>query len=164
MRRNTWVFLGAVMCAGWLSGCVERRYEITTEPPGAAVQVNGKALGAAPVDGFFTYYGNYHFTIVHDGYQTLQVDQCIPRPWYQYFPLDFFFENLWPWRIIDKHPFRYEMVPLQQPRTDALLSQAENLRNRARTIQPPPGHEAPPPAVPALAPPPGLPAAAPPPF
>ena len=47
---------------------------------------NGRDIGASPADQHFIYYGNYHFTIIANGYETLQVDQCIPRPWYQYFP------------------------------------------------------------------------------
>ena len=39
---------------------------------------NGVPIGPTPVDDQFVYYGNYHFTLVKDGYETLQVDQDIP--------------------------------------------------------------------------------------
>jgi hypothetical protein len=144
MKRYAGWFLAALLGAGSLTGCVERRYVVTTDPPGATVQRDGRPLGATPVDDYYIYYGTYHFTIVKPGFQTLQVNQEIPTPWYEYAGLDFFFENLWPWRILDKREFHYDMVPVQQPRTDELLRESENLRNRAATIQPPPGAEAPP--------------------
>ena len=36
------------------------------------------------MDDHFVYYGNYHFTLIKDGYETLQVDQDIPAPFYEY--------------------------------------------------------------------------------
>src|SRR6478672_8516057 len=56
-----------------LAGCVERRFVIESDPPGALVLLNGQPLGTTPVDGYFTYYGNYRFTIIKDGFETLHV-------------------------------------------------------------------------------------------
>ena len=36
-----------------LSGCVERRYTIRTEPPGATVIVNGEEIGPSPTSKSF---------------------------------------------------------------------------------------------------------------
>src|SRR5262245_60705353 len=83
MRRSAWWF-GVVIVAGVLAGCVERRYVITSDPPGAAVFRNGQFIGSTPVDDHFLYYGNYHYTLVKDGFETLQVDQPIPAPWWEY--------------------------------------------------------------------------------
>jgi hypothetical protein len=132
---------------GLLAGCVERRYVITSDPPNAIVLENGRQVGATPADGAFVYYGNYHFTLIHDGYETLQVDQPIPTPWYQYVPIDFFVENLVPWRIKDVRRFHYQLQPLQAARTDQAVQRAQQLRERAATIGPPPG-SGPPPAPP----------------
>src|SRR5205823_559963 len=102
MSRYAWIF-GVVTCAAFSTGCIERRYVIYTDPPGAVVMRNGKTLpGATPVDDEFVYHGNYDFTIFAEGYETLQVHQEIPSRWYEYFPLDFFSENLIPWKIIDR--------------------------------------------------------------
>ena len=63
MRRNAW--LCVVMAgAAFLTGCVERRYVIDSQPRGAAVFRNGVYIGATPVDEPFTYYGKYHYTLV----------------------------------------------------------------------------------------------------
>jgi hypothetical protein len=117
-----------------LTGCVERRYVVTSDPPGAVVMVNNRPLGQTPVDGRFDWYGTYEFTLVADGYETLRVRQPIRPPVWQYFPLDFFVENLWPFHVEDVRRFHYQMQPLCQPNTRQLLDQAEGLRGRAATL------------------------------
>jgi hypothetical protein len=129
-------FLGLAVCAACSTGCVDRRFVVSSDPPGAVVFRNGQALGAAPVDDHFVYYGKYHFTLIKDGYQTLQVDQDVPAPWYEYFPLDFISENLVPWRITDARRYEYHMEPVAQPRTDLLLNDSNILRDKSRTLQP----------------------------
>ncbi|GIW78701.1 MAG: hypothetical protein KatS3mg105_0508 [Gemmatales bacterium] len=117
-----------------LVGCVERRFVINSEPAGALVLKNGEPIGTAPADDHFTYYGDYHFTLIKDGYETLHVTQHVPAPWYQYFPLDFFFEVLFPWRIEDVRRYTYQMQPVQAARPDELLNRAAVLRERGRSI------------------------------
>ena len=146
--------LSIAVSAGLLSGCVERRYVITSDPPGAIVLRNGEPIGAAPADDHFVYYGNYHFTLIKDGYQTLQVDQEISAPWYEYIPLDFFSENLTPYRIVDVRRFHYRLEPLRTVTTDELLNRAQNLRNRGQSIA---ATAPPPPVAAAPAPPPQTP-------
>ena len=55
---------------GALSGCVERRYTIRTDPPGATVVVNGEEIGPSPASKSFVYYGDRKITMILDGYQT----------------------------------------------------------------------------------------------
>jgi len=143
--RTAWIFIVAITAL--LSGCVERRYVITSDPPGAIVLRNGDPVGAAPADDHFVYYGNYHFTLIKDGYQTLQVDQEISAPWYEYIPLDFFSENIVPWRIHDVRRFHFRLEPNRTVTTDELLNRAQNLRNRGQSL----AATAPPAPVPAPA-------------
>lgn len=124
------------ICLGLGTGCVERRYIITTDPPGAIVYRNGQYLGATPVDDHFTYYGKYHFTIVKPGFETLQVDQEIPTPWYEYVPIDFVSENLVPWNITDRREFHFQLEPRRVVNTNDLLNQAQGLRNKGMTLGP----------------------------
>jgi hypothetical protein len=136
MRRILWLL--GVAAAGLLGGCVDRRYVVTTEPASAVVYRNfNQSLGPTPADDHFVYYGTYHFTIVADGYQTLQVDQEIPAPWYQYFPLDFFADIL-PCRIEDVRRFHYKLEPLTPPDLKRLLNEGQSLRNEGRIIGAPP--------------------------
>src|SRR5947209_14074171 len=82
-------FFGVALTLGLLTGCVERRYVITSDPPGAVVLRNGQPIGATPVDDYFVYYGKYNFTLIKEGYETLPVVQNIPTPWYESFGVDF---------------------------------------------------------------------------
>src|ERR1041384_5794278 len=84
-----------------VSGCVDRRFVIDSDPPGAIVYVNGKQVGATPVEMPFTYYGKYRFVFVRDGYETWTVDEQVCAPWWEYIPLEFVSENLIPWTIRD---------------------------------------------------------------
>lgn len=134
MMRTVFLYAALAILA---AGCVDRRYVVTTDPPGAVVLRNHQPIGAAPADDHFVYYGNYHFTLIKDGYTTLQVDQDIATPWYEYFPLDFISENLVPWRIEDVRRFHYRLDPLQTPSTDELLDRAQRLRDRGQSVAPP---------------------------
>src|SRR5262249_36817654 len=136
-RGRAWVCTAAIL-AGFLAGCVERRYVITTDPPGALVLQNGQPIGAAPADNHFEFYGDYGFTLIKDGYATMSVVQHIPRPWYEYFPLEPVSEILIPWRIYDVRRFHYKLEPLQMPRTDDLLNRAGQIRDRGQHIGAPP--------------------------
>jgi hypothetical protein len=147
-HSSGWLAIAA--CAGLLAGCVERRFVVYCDPPGAIVYENGMPLGAAPADNHFIYYGKYHFTLVRDGYQTLQVDQPISQPWYEYPGLDFISENLVPWTIRDVRRFVYPMIPLQVPNTRELLGQADALRSRGKAIPLPPAADLPPAPVPSV--------------
>jgi hypothetical protein len=155
MRRSAW-FVGVALGVGLLAGCVERRYVITSDPPGAVVLRNGQPIGATPVDDYYVYYGKYKFTLIREGYETLQVEQEIPSPWYEYFPLDFISENLVPWPIQDVRRFNYKLEPRLMPSPDQLLNNAQNLRNRGQSIGAPV-------ALPQVVPPPVVPPAVPPP-
>jgi hypothetical protein len=129
--------LTVAVWAGTMAGCVERRYVITSDPPGAIVFRNGQPLGATPVDDHFVYYGKYKYTLVKDGYETMQVEQNIPAPWYEYFPIDFFSETILPLQIEDVRRFEYKLEPRRIVNTNDLLRDAQNLRNRGLSVQSP---------------------------
>jgi hypothetical protein len=143
MRRRAWL-LGALLAAGLVGGCVERKYTVYTDPPNVLVLVNNLPLGPSPADGSFIYYGKYNFTLMAPGFETLHVQEDIKAPWYEWWPLDFFFETLWPFEIEDVRTFRYQMVPMPIPNTEELLRRSATIREQGRAIRP-----APPPAEPA---------------
>ncbi|TMQ32289.1 MAG: PEGA domain-containing protein [Planctomycetota bacterium] len=143
-------FVAVTLCALGLSGCVERRYVVYTDPPGAMVFRNGQPLGATPADDHFVYYGKYKFTIIADGYETLTVEQDIPAPWYEYFPIDFFSENVLPWPIKDRRVFQYHLEPRRVVNPRQLLEEAQNMRNRGHSLGVPGVPEPIPPAPPAV--------------
>lgn len=131
---SCWIVLAVLLC-----GCVERRFVINTDVPGAVVyDEKGLPIGATPVDREFTYYGNYRFTLVKDGYQTQVVETRVRAPWFAIPPLDFVSENLLPWTIRDVRRLDYVLQPAQLVSPDSVLREADELRSRGRDLQPGP--------------------------
>ncbi|HKI34049.1 MAG TPA: PEGA domain-containing protein [Gemmataceae bacterium] len=140
MRRRAYL-LGVLLAAGFAGGCVERKYTVYTDPPNVHVQVNNVPLGPSPADGSWVYYGKYHFTLMAPGYETLHVEENIAAPWYELWPLDFFFETLWPFEIQDVRTFHYQMVQLPIPNTEDLLRRSGVVRDQGRALRPAPTPE-----------------------
>jgi hypothetical protein len=134
MRRRA-CLLGLLLAAGLAGGCVERKYTVYTDPPNSLVLVNNTPLGPSPADGSFVYYGHYDFTLMAPGFETLQVRENIAPPWYQWWPLDFFFETLWPFEIQDVRTFHYRMVPAQVPNTADVLQRSGVVRQQGQAVR-----------------------------
>lgn len=99
----------AVLC---LTGCVKRTIVIETEPPGARVWINEHPLEElTPVEHPFITHGRYKFRLAMKGFRGLTVRERVQAPVYQWIPLDFFFEFLWPFELQDRHVFRYTLEP-----------------------------------------------------
>lgn len=134
-RRTCWL-----ACAGalaLLSGCVERRFVVNSEPSGAKVYVNNKPVGFTPVDVPFTYYGVYAITLEHPGHQTKHIEQHVKAPIYAYPPIDFFAESVYPGKIRDIRQYDYCMDPKPRPNLDELRQQADDLRARGKELPEP---------------------------
>ncbi len=117
-----------------VAGCVERRMTIRSNPPGAAVYVDDYQIGTTPVAVNYTYYGTRKVRLVKDGFETLTVYQPMPAPWYDWFGIDFFSENVWPGKIRDERSYNYQMSPMVMVSNDQLLNRAEQLRAGGRAI------------------------------
>lgn len=122
------------------AGCVERRFVITSDPPGAIVYDElGQPVGATPVDRQFTYYGKYKQMLVRDGFQTLIAEENVKAPWYEVYPLDFFSEVLWPFKLRDVRRLHYVMQPQQVVPAEVILDGANQMRRRGQAIGGGPG-------------------------
>jgi len=134
-RRRCPSAIAMLLAAGLVSGCVDRRFVITSNPPGATVYREGMLLGVTPVDDPFVYYGTREYKLVLDGFEPLTVKQPTPPPWYEIPPLDFVAENLWPFKIRDvRRPEPYQLQPLQTPNPNQVLQRGQQLRNTGRGI------------------------------
>ena len=114
-----------------LSGCVQRRLTIASNPPGAVVKVDDVEIGRTPVSTGFTYYGTRKIQLAKAGYETLTVLQPVPAPWYQWPGIDFVSEHFAPGKIQDDRLFNYDLEPAQIVPTDQLLQRAEELRRQS---------------------------------
>lgn len=133
-RRAASALVALAICAN-LTGCVQRRFTIRSNPPGAQVYVDDYEIGTTPVSHDFTYYGTRKIRLVKDGCETLTVYQPMPTPWYQWPGLDFFSDNLWPHEIRDERSFNYQLTPTIEVPAEQLLGRAEQLRAASR-VQP----------------------------
>jgi hypothetical protein len=109
-------------------GCVRRRLNVHSNPPGALVYVDNQQIGTTPCSVDFTYYGTREIRLVKPGYETLTLNQPIPAPWYQIPPLDFFSENLVPTKIRDNRTVVYNLAPQVIVPREQLIDRANQLR------------------------------------
>ena len=112
-------------------GCVERTLKISSQPPGARVFVNDEEIGVTPLKFSFTWYGDYDVILRKTGYQTLKTHHRVAAPWFQWAPLDFFFEILWPTTLRDEHEMpEVALQPSAEPTNAELIDRAVELRER----------------------------------
>jgi len=130
-RRIAWIAMlaGLMLLPG---GCVRRRLNVRSNPPGALVYVDNQQIGTTPCAVDFTYYGTREIRLVKPGYETLTVNQPIPTPWYEIPPLDFISENLTPTRIRDNRTVSFNLAPQLIVPNEELLGRASRLRQETQ--------------------------------
>ncbi|MBT3353609.1 MAG: PEGA domain-containing protein [Candidatus Scalindua sp.] len=122
------------------SGCVTRSITVKTNPSNALVYVDDELIGESPVSMPFTFYGTRKIMIERkdeDGALTHErtiVFEKIKAPVYEIFPIDFFSELVWPFKIKDDQVLSYNLVELDplsiKERQAKMLKNAEELRQK----------------------------------
>ena len=115
-----------------LSGCVERKLTINTEPQGAIVALNDEEIGISPVTIEFNWYGDYNIRIEKQGYETLNTHRKLKGPVHDRFPFDFMYEVLWPGRVIDEYEWSFRLTAYEPVDRDELLRASEVMKEKAR--------------------------------
>jgi len=126
--------LGALvfgMLAVFTGGCVERRLTINTEPQGALVALNDEEIGISPVTVEFNWYGDYKVRLIKDGYEIVNTHRKLDAPPHDGFPLDFFYEVLWPGQVVDEYEWTFALNKLQPPSRQELIEASQALRKAA---------------------------------
>lgn len=123
------IAVGAAILA---CGCVDRSILIRSDPPGAAVTLDGREAGRTPVRIPFTFYGAHEILLRKTGYRSIAETVRVRAPWYEHFPLDLFAENLWPGTVTDEHALAYALEPLPGAGADeeSAAEKARRLRER----------------------------------
>jgi len=111
-----------------LSGCVQRRLIVKTQPEGAFVSIDKQPVGYSPVSVPFTYHGTREFQVEKDGYKTITVQERIRPKWYSTFPFSFVTENFWPREIRDQRIFDFQLQPKTMTDENGLVDRANDLR------------------------------------
>jgi hypothetical protein len=120
-RRAVAVLAVLAACAAALTGCVERRMVIRSQPEGARVLVDLEEIeGRTPVEVPFEWSGTREVVLLAPGYEVLEGRAELEDRWFSYFPLDLFAELLYPGTIHDVQEFDFELVryhPVDEPLT-----------------------------------------------
>jgi hypothetical protein len=120
-----------LLLACTLCGCVSRRLTIRSDPPGALVELDGRRMGYTPVSVDFTYYATNEVTLSKVGFEPLTVQQPVPAPWYQHFPLDFVSDNFLLTQVTNRHDFTYRLQPKLLVSDEELLDRANLIRTQS---------------------------------
>lgn len=115
-----------------LSGCVQRRFIIRSQPEGAFVSIDRQQIGLTPLSVPWTYNGTREIQLEKDGYKTIKVQQRFSPNWYETFPASFVTENFWFREIRDERLMEFQMEPKTQVQGNLLLDRANDLRMNIR--------------------------------
>lgn len=124
-----------------LTGCVERRIEITSEPTGALVWVNDQQVGRTPTQASFLYHGCYDIRLELDGYEPLRTEAETRPPIYEHAPLDLVAEAL-PLRLENVQRWHFVLEPSLESTMDKeqlesdLLARAAAMRSELQATAP----------------------------
>ncbi len=121
----------ALLALSILTGCVERKLTINTEPQGAIVSLNDEEIGVSPVTVGFNWYGDYKVRIDKQGYETLNTHRLLKAPIHDAPVLDFFVGVLWPRRIVNEYDWTFTLTPYQPPKRDDLIESAKKMKQKA---------------------------------
>jgi hypothetical protein len=121
--------LAAVVLCGalvTLTACVERTISITSDPPGALVQLNDQEVGRTPLTIGFTYYGVYDVRLQHDDCKPLLTQKATEAPWWEAPGPDLVVEAI-PGAKSDQR-WHFQLEPKPDSSVDALLQNAIEMR------------------------------------
>lgn len=124
-----------------LTGCVERRIMITSEPTDALVYLNDLEVGRTPLEVDFTYFGVYDIRIRKEGFEPLVTSREAEAPFYEWPGVDLVALAI-PVRKSTIIRWHFELEPESQD-TGAILERARALGER---LEPAPPEDAQPPS------------------
>lgn len=136
--RRTFLLLGALSGALSQGGCVERLLAVQSDPPGAAVYVDGEKVGTTPCEVNYVWYGTRVVLLELRGYSLVRREVVLNPPWWQLIPIDLLTDVLVPFTIRDRQLFSavLEEAPVSQEQVEAVIDRAAELRLQA-TSEPP---------------------------
>ena len=126
-KKISIILIGGLFLAS-LSGCVQRRFIIRSQPEGAAVTIDRLPVGLTPLSVPWTHNGTREIQLEKNGYETIKVQQRFPPTWYERFPISFLTENFWPQELRDERLMEFQMEPKTQVQESLLLNRANDLR------------------------------------
>ncbi|HEV8605644.1 MAG TPA: PEGA domain-containing protein [Tepidisphaeraceae bacterium] len=116
------------------NGCAQRTVDITSQPSGALVYLNGEEVGRTPMRYDFMWYSDYDVVLRKDGYQTLKTHHKIDPPLLFIPPLDLVGE------LVGARDHRRWHFTMETPHPAAtnpagLINRAQSLKKDLRSSQ-----------------------------
>lgn len=116
-------------------GCVERTMTVRSDPPGALVYLDDVERGETPCTFPFDFYGDRTLVLHKDNYEIAKQVIAVKPPLYSAFPLDTFFDLLFPFTIHENHAYDVVLQPVTKPDTEKLILRGKELREQLQAPQ-----------------------------
>lgn len=110
-------------------GCLERKINITSDPPGATVWLNDTEVGRTPITTGFLFYGEYDVRARKEGCEPVSTSRDTPTPLWEYAPLDLAATAL-PFTLSKTVNWHIDLKP-----TDPAAAEPEALIKRANELR-----------------------------
>lgn len=116
-----------------LAGCVERLVAVRSEPPGAAVYLDGELRGETPCEIPYTWYGTRELVVEKRGFREIRQEVSLGTPWWQIPPLDLVTDVLLPFTITDRTEVevKLEPAPVTREELEGVLKRVAEAREKA---------------------------------
>ena len=115
-----------------MTGCVNRRVIVRTQPEGAFVTLDGTPIGTTPLAAHYVYGGSRDIQIEKDGFETIKQKVDLTDPFFLRPPLSFFTENFSPVEIRHQPVLDFQLQTKQRINSEVLLQRASTLRGNVR--------------------------------
>ncbi len=117
----------AVLCTA--GGCVKREIEITSNPAGAQVLLNGRDVGRTPAVIEFTFDGTYDIRLRLDGYDAVVGAGTTQAPVWDFVGADLVAE-IWPSTLHRVDRWHFDLIPEAEAEV-GLLDRAQAMRSES---------------------------------
>jgi len=127
------LLLAACLAVLSQTGCVERLLAIHSDPPGAAVYLDGEKVGTTPCEVSYVWYGTRDLILELRGYTLIREQVVLNPPWWQIIPLDLVTDIIIPFPIRDRMSVSYtlETAPVSREEVNTVRQRADELRKKA---------------------------------
>lgn len=133
LSLGRWMVGSLPLCLLLFAGCAQRTLNISSDPSGALVYLNGEEVGRTPMKYDFVWYSDYDVTLRKEGFQTLTTHRKLKAPIYMWPPIDLVSELF---GVKDRRQWHFTMAP-EQPfearDPNAMIERALDLKGELRS-------------------------------
>jgi PEGA domain len=128
----------AALCLAPLTGCVERKITIGSDPEGAVVTLNDEEIGRTPITVPFIWYGDYDVVLRYEKNvgtpqkpeirrYYLHTHRYTKTPVFEIIPIDLVAQLL-PIKFVDHQIWAFPVPEVHEPADDVVIQRARDLK------------------------------------